>query len=422
MRRLRDDAAASDLVANVLMVAIAVGLGAILAGVVAANLNHVPPTPTSVSFAPVHAGDGSLRLLLHEGDAIPVSQLRVAIGRNGSAALPVPATGWTAGGPTLAPGGALVVNLTPSVAPGESIRVLLARADQNLLVLDATSAAATGASALPATGLAPWLSVASLPPDGATSAALAVRVTNAAGAGAVSAVQADVSALAGTPASLALRDDGKGPDAEGGDGNWTGSIVVAPGVAPGVYAVNLTAYDAAGAASGAGRVNLTVAVDGTLTVGKRLDVPASNTIHQLRLRNWSYDTAHLSRIQNDALVLRILGQGNQQWSVYVQLTLCTGNVPCVSQVETYGPANDTIYAPRNATLPLAGLDLDLLNPVGSLQLVRASGAADPSALYPASGVLADPTLVVAFLGDETTNGNANPGQSQGLLAAEVLAT
>lgn len=441
------DAAASDMVANILLVAVVLGLGAIVATLVAANLSHVPPAASSLSLAPVHAGDGTVRVLLQDGEPLDATSLRVLVARNGSAAAPV-AT-WSVGGAALAPGGTLTVTLSPAVAPGESVRVLLARTDANLLVLDATSVAEGSSSALPPSNLTLALSAPALPADGATPGVLVARVSNPVGAFAVASVRADLSALNGGASSLVLHDDGVAPDLEGGDGSWAAGFTVVPGTAQGVYRVNVTAYDASGAASGLGAINVTVgpislstylggSFSGNFTgnftgnlhgavlggdaasLGTRFAVVDSANMTFLRLRNWSYDTAHLSRLQNDAIVIRIIGQGNQQWSAYIKFSLCQNSVPCVTQMETWGPSNDTVYVPRNATLPLSGLDLDLLNPVGSQQFVRSTGAADPTALYPASGVFVNPTFFIAFLGDEQNTGQVSPAQNNGLYSMDVF--
>lgn len=452
MRRRSDDAAASDLLANILLVAVAVALCAIVATVVAANLSRVPPGPSSLSLAPVQAGDASARVAFLDGSPVPAADLNVLVGRNGNATSLLPRANWTASAATLSPGASLVVNLTPALAPGDAVRIVVSRSDQNLIVLDATTVAPRETASLPPATLAVSLSPASIPADGATPAILTARIANPAGAVSVAAVRADVSALQGGASVLPLHDDGVAPDAEGGDGNWSASLLAIPGTPQVVYPIALTAYDAAGLPLGnattavnvtaialtsyiqgsfsgnfSGNVtgnfsgNLKGAVIGgsAASLGSRFAVPDSGNISMLKIRNWSYDTAHPLRMQNDAIVVRIIGQGNQQWSAYIRFSLCPNNVPCITQMETWGPLNDTIYVPRNATLPLPGLELDLLNPVGSLQMVRSSGANDPTALYPPSGVFFNPTFFVAFLGDEQNTGSISPAQNNGLYSFDV---
>ncbi|HEX2021581.1 MAG TPA: hypothetical protein VHH36_02650, partial [Candidatus Thermoplasmatota archaeon] len=170
----------------------------------------------------------------------------------------------------------------------------------------------------------------------------------------------------------------------------------------GVYQIPVTAWDAQGRAVATATATITAASGKTAVEGTTLAIPSSSAIAKMRLRNFSVDKLFPARLDNDVLVLHASDAAGRGWTVAIQLEDVTG-VAYATTLRAYGDASDTTYVPRNGTrLPLANLDMDLLDPVGSLQWVRSAGAANPSALYRASGLGAGAQLAVQRMADETS--------------------
>lgn len=393
------------------MVLVVVVLGSVLAVAVVGALSRPAASDASFAFASVSPGDATANLTLRNGEPIALSSLKVFLGRNGS--VPAPTSAWTGpGGAFLSAGQSLAVALQPAAAPDETIRLILVRADVNAMVADVTSQAAGDASPYPPASLAASISPAVLPADGVSSSLVTARVAAPAGALTVASVRVDLANLTAAagqpPASLALNDLGLDGDAQGGDGVWSGSLRASVATVPGTYNLTLNATDAAGGATATGVLVVTVTpgptcagcpATGTQTIyeGARFYAPTSANATALRLRNFSWDQLNPSNLASDQVELRVQSSG-RTWIATLELDY-QGITPVAKTLTLTTNGAQTIYKPRNATLPLAGLDLDLLNPIGSQQWVYSSGSLDPLARYANAGLAGTPILVVTTVHD-----------------------
>lgn len=398
----RDDRAVGDFVGTILMVVLVVALASVVAVMVATSLDDPAPPRASLSLAPVAPGDASLKVLLRNGEPIPLDALRVTLERNGGVHDDVPPAAWGLTGATWRPGERLLVPLTPAAGQDETLRVRVYRTDANALLAEMTSRAG-GASLSPSTvTLAGSLTPAAIPADGVSTSLVTVRITHPEGALAVARVVVDLRevsrATGGGPLLVELNDGARDGDAVGADGTWSAALRLPRGTPPGAYALQANAIDAWGRTATTLLVITVPEQPGLLYPGALLDVPTSANGTTMRLRNWTWDTLHPARLDDDGILLRVVSEG-KAWNALLLLEDQNG-VATLRQVRVWNGENETVYNPRLARTPLAGLDLDLLDPVGSLQLVHASGSPHPTALYPASGLEGKPQLVVSAFGDD----------------------
>lgn len=417
-----DERAVGDFVGTLLMVVLVVALASVVAVMVASSLEDPAPPRAALSLAPVAPGDDALKVLLRNGEPIPLDALVVTLERDGGPAQDVPSAAWGLAGEAWRPGERLAIPLLPVAGSDEALRVRLYRSDANAIIGELSSRAG-GAGALPsAASLAAGLSPAAIRADGVSASLVTVRVTHPEGALAVARVVVDLREVSratnGGPLLVDLADAGRAGDAVGADGVWSGLLSIPRGTPAGAYVLEVNATDAWGRRV-ATPLTLTVLEQPTLLFhGALLDVPPSSSIATFRLRNWTFDTLHPARLDEDAVLLRVVSEG-KAWNVLLNLEDVSG-IATLRQVRVWNGENETVYAPRLSRLPLAGLDLDLLDPVGSLQLVHASGSPHPTALYQASGLQGRPQLVVAFFGDEFVSGNVPYSTDTGIYSAEVL--
>jgi hypothetical protein len=436
-RRLRDDGAVSDFVSTILLVGLVVVLGSVIAVVVTATLTAEPPSESSFALTGAAEGSEEVAVVLRHGESVELSALRVTLARNGSAPADVPASTWlTTNATRLRPGDALGLPLAPPLAAGEDVRVRVFRTDLNALVADLGSRAGSAVAPLETPTLAARIHPTLVPADGATFARLTVNVSHPAGALAIGSVVADTSSVAlatgSAPRLVPLRDDGAGGDVVGADGVWSGLFALPTGTPLGVYEVVFTVHDATGRP--AGTTNATFeAIPGTASgppstgesgavagsAGAAFSGPTSENVTQLRLRNWTWDQLYPQRVDDDYVTLRIAGSG-KTWSARIALTE-VGGTAYATQLTVWNSEHETVYTPRNGTrLALEGLDMDLLDPVGSLQWVRASGSADPLALYTNAGISERPTFVVPYFGQDVTTGNQQTSAETGIVSVGVV--
>lgn len=421
-RALRDrDDAVSDQVGTLLLVLAVVVAGAGLAVVVTSALSRPAASDASVALEPVAAGDASVFLRLRHGDVVPLDVLRATLSRNGSIETEVDRAAWSApAGDALDAGERLGLPLSPAATAGETVRLRLYRTDVNALVVDLVQRVPDAATAPRLATLAASFAPASVPADGATPALLAVRVSHPDGALAVARVEADLRNLsrAGGTANetLALNDLGLDGDAQGGDGVWSAFVRVPSTVPAALYVVTVNATDTAGRAAGTTVATLVAASGDRAMLGTSFAVPTSQNITSMRLRNFTTDRNFPLRLDGDYALVRIVDRAGNAWSLELSFEDVAG-VAYVTELRVWNQANETVYTPRNGSrMPVAGLDLDVLRPVESLQWVRWMGAAHPNSLYPASRIGDGAYLSVFRLGDS----NSNKGTDTGLFAMDVV--
>lgn len=432
-RRRVDDAAVGDFVGTLLMVVVVVALGSVIAVVVASTLDQPAPSRASLSLTSVAPGDTTLSLLHRNGDPIPLSALAITVQRNDSDAVAIPASSWSGTSPDAwMPGERLSFPLSPAVGADERVRVRVARTDANALLADLASKGASTAREAAPLSMTATITPPSVVADGVSTSLLAVRISHPEGALAVASVVADLSApsrAGGAGALLVpLGDEGRDGDAVGGDGVWS-ALLLSPTTTPdGTYPVVLNATDTAGRKATATLHVTVVQVVGTgeegkaSYVGSDFSAPTSANLTSFRVRNWAWDQLYPQRLADDFVLVRIVGAEGKGWSALVQLEEFNGGAYAKS-LRVWGPNAETTYVPRNGTrVPLAGFDMDLKDPVGSLQWVRASGAAHPLALYQNAGITGTPRLVLPYMGQDQTTSNQPLSQNTGIFSVDLVIT
>lgn len=456
-----DDAAASELVGNIMLIVVTVALVAVIAVTVSQALSAKTTPTASLSLSPIGAGDTSARIAFGNGESINLSALRITMSRNASTPVDVPRANWTTpNATTFRAGDRLSFAFTPAVGAGELIQVSVYRTDFNALLADiAARAPGSAAGLFTNVTLTGTVAPGSIPSDARTTAVLAARVSSPMGALGVASVVADLSNMSAAGGfanvSLTLNDLGQDGDAAGGDGNWSTYLTVATTVPAGSYRVWLNATDASGALLGTTNFtyNVTTAVinatssgggfgfnstsdflnatglaqSNASTAGTRARVPTSTNVTQFHLTNFSWDRLHPSLVDNDALVMRIIGNG-AAWSLYMQFgyTVCpAGKAPCVTHLQVWNNQNETWYDPAGGAsgVNLSGLDINLLNILQSGQWSVTTGTgrqADPSALYQNSAVLVSPELIMPFYQDERVTGGQSTAANIGLYTVDVI--
>ena len=425
-RALRpDEGAVGDFVGTILMVALVVALGAVVAVMVAAGLDDAAPPAASLSLAPVEPGDASLRVLLRNGAPIPVSSLALTLERNGTLAA-LPPSAWSVpGGATWRAGERLSIPLSPPAGVDEPLRVRVFRTDHNALLSELGARAGHGPASAPLPTLSGAFTPPSATPDGVATVLLEVRVSHPQGALAAASAVADLGALSRSagagPLLVPLSDSGRGGDAAGGDGVWSALVTVPRATPPADYAVPVNVTDAWGRATGAVlALNVKPGTAAAKTyVGLNFEAPTSQNVTWFRVRNWTWDQLYPQRVDDDFVTVRVVGDGGRGWTAMIHLDEVNG-VPAAKQLRAWGPQNETVYVPRNGTrLPLANLDLDLLDPVGSLQWVYSTGAPHPTALYQHAGIQGRPRFTMPHFGQDQTTGNEPLSLGTGIWSAEV---
>lgn len=435
-RRSVDDGAVSDFVSTILLVALVVSVGAVFSVVVASSLSTTPIPAASFALMGLNAGDDEAEVVLRQGESVSLAELRITLER-ADATTEIPPSNWTTpDADVLRAGDTLRFALDPPVAADERLRVKIVHKSANLLLADLATAAGAPTMLLPAPTVQAGISPLVLPADGTSAARLTLRVSHPAGALAIGSIVADTSSIAAASgsamATLALRDDGQGGDLVGGDGVWS-TLVALPTTTPeGSYPIVLHVIDAAGRSAGNATVHLqatpVVAIAAAPSTGESgalagsgaaFSGPTSENVTQLRLRNWTWDKLYPQRVRDDVVTLRIAG-GGESWNVRITLTESGGTAHATGLLVWTG-THETSYRPLNGTLlPLANLDMDLLDPVGSLQWVRHSGAANPLALYQNANITVRPTFVVPYFGHDVTTGNQQTSIETGIISVEVV--
>lgn len=424
-----DERAVSDFVGTLLMVVVVVALGSVVAVLATSALDEPAPSAAALSLVPVSPGDATLRLLHRNGEPIPLGSLSLTLERNGTAA-PVPRAAWTTPDASAwRPGDRLSFPLSPAAGSGEQLRVRVVRTDENVLVAEMATRVATTGLAPSATTLAASFSPALLITDGASTTRLAARVSHPGGALAVASVVADLTNATvpsgSAPLLVDLNDEGRRGDLVGGDGVWSALVSLPTGTPRGVYTVSVNATDGAGRVASVPVTLQTrerpVGTSGTaLLPGVTFEAPTSANVTRFRLREFAWDRLDPARLDEDAILLRVVGENDKAWSCLLLLDDASG-VATAKELRMWTNAGETVYVPRNGTrLPLAGLDLDLLNPVGSLQWVYSSGVADPGTLYPSADVRGDARFLVALFGQDEAIPREQASLITGILSAEVV--
>lgn len=458
----RDEAAVSDFVGTVLLVALVVVVGSVLAIAVTSTLSQPASPATSFALAPPAPGALALAVDYREGPPLPLDGLRVTLSRNASDPADVPRAQWTTPDPTqLRAGDRLRLALSPAVAHDERFRVTIVRDESNAMLADLS--ALGGASAWPVLGPAS-LSGNTTPhdvvADGATATRLSVNVSHPLGALVVARVVADLSnvtdAARTAPVLVALSDAGAEGDVAAGDGVWSASMRLPSTTPPGWYNVTVNATDLSDRLVGTVRLPLRVTANGTLGsggtgtgsstpdgavvvngtcygcsveggqqayAGTRITVPTSENATELKLVNWTWDRLHPTRLDEDYVLFRIVG-GSVGWSVIIAFEEHNGEGYATS-LRVWTDTQETVYQPLNLTggarrLSLTSLEMDLLRPVESQQWERVSGSADPMALYPYANVTGDPALIVTYMGQDRTTGNELQSLDTGIYSFDLV--
>lgn len=435
---MRGDDAVSDFIATLLLVALVVVLGSVLAVTVASTLERAAPPPASIALAAASPGDATVRLILRNGEAIDLSTLAITLQRNASAPVDVPRSAWSAPDPSSwGPGEALALPLSPPAGQDERLRVVVVAREANAVLAEAavrTPYLLADASPLGAPTLAAQASPVNLTADATSASLVTVRVSHPAGALGVSAVRVGLQPLVNASVALPLSDAGEGGDALGGDGVWSGLVRAPINATPGWRTLPVEAVDLTGrvVAQTTVDVNVTaslatlvqnatalfsnitnftgnfygscygcVVYDGIVVIeGTRIQVPTSANVTSMKFSNWTWDRLHPSRISNDAMVARIVSS-QYAWSVYVRFSWL-GNTPGLKYVEVWNSNATTTYVPATGTqVALPGLDLDLLDPTKSG--LRCDTGCASRMTYNNATIQGSPTFVVAWLRDETNN-------------------
>lgn len=436
------DEAVSDFIGTVLLVGLVVVLGSVLSVVVAANLDKAAPPAATLSLGAVQPGDTDVRLILKQGEALPLDAIAITLQRNVSQSEEVPRAAWaTVDGTLWRAGETLSLPLTPAAGQGETFRVTVVSLEANAVLAKLQGRApflASTSSPLGTPTLLAVLTPPSLVADATSASTLAVRVSHPAGALGVAGITADlvnITGAAGTaPALLQLGDLGREGDAAGGDGVWSALLRAPINTTVGSYNVTVNATDLTGRLVASTVVNVTISrslldvassitnatgvianftgnfsgtcVGCTVTNGSiafegtRLNVPTSQNITTFRIRNFTYDRLDPDRLDGDAFVARVIGN-THAWSVYFRLEY-TASIASIIRMEMWDSNGTTVYLPTaNGRVPIDGLSLDMLNPAAS-GFTCSTGCASPK-LYSAANVQGAPVFVVAWMRDETNN-------------------
>lgn len=254
-RRPWGDTAVSDMVGTMLMVAVVVVLGTSVAVVVTSTISSTTVPAAAMQLGALRSGDTAVSIVLTDGDAIPLSELRILLERAGGEPAIVASATWTTPDATSwRTGDRLSFPVSPAIADGEQIRVRVVRSESQIAAMAArvgTASALAGTATLDDLEVTyPDPSEPSVLADGVAAALVTARVSHPGGVGAVSSVVADLSDLTGTPGqTLELNDAGIDGDVAGGDGVWS-ALVRAPATSTiGSHDITLTAIDLAGATS-----------------------------------------------------------------------------------------------------------------------------------------------------------------------------
>lgn len=451
----RSDAAASDLVGTILLVALVVVLGSLLAVLVTSTLEAPAPPRVAFSVVAVEPGDASADVLYRNGETLRLEGLRVAFTRNGSAEQA--ATPITPNAQVLRPGDRMTLQLSPPLAVDERLAVRIYHRESNALLTEVAARAGSGSAALAPPTMTLALSVGALPNDSVSSSLLTARVSHPAGALAVARVVADLSSLSTastSPFTVDLVDTGTSGDAVGGDGVWTAALRVPTRTPSGAYTVRVNATDAAGRLAATGTVPLSVTPSpatagggsggnatptyGNATItggqcynctilggfrsyeGTRFMVPTSANTTSLTLKNFTWDKLHPDRLDDDAMVFRIT-DSNRTFSVYMTFGYATtDDVPTMKMLRMWHAQNETIYKPRvGLGVPLTNLTINLLNVTASNQWIRDIGTPDGSAYYTKAAIVEPATLIMAFMRDERATASTNEALDVGIFAVDL---
>lgn len=435
--RLSADAAISDIAGTLLMVGAVVLAGGLLTIVVSGTLASEPTPSSGVALSPLAAGDTSVRLVLRNGESLPLDELAISLQRGADAPVDVPRATWATIDPlTLRAGDSLAFALTPAANAGETLRVRLLHGPSNSVVAD-SSARVPGAieETLGAPTLAATLSPSTIVADASSAALLAVRVSHPAGSLAVASVSADLRNLTNASSTadytLLLADSGIDGDASGGDGVWSGLVRAAVNTTPGVYNLTINATDLTGQQTGSTYALLSVSGNLTFLVsnatatinnftgnfsgtcigctimggaasyeGTRIVAPTSQNVTRFTMSNWTWDRLDPNRLDGDAVVVRVIGN-TYAWAAYFELdNVATG--PSITGIQFRNANATTRYLPTNGVgVPLTGLDFSLLDPTAH-GFTCNSGCATP-VLYQNADIRAPAALLVAWMRDETNN-------------------
>lgn len=240
---MRADAALSDVVGAVLLLAVTVAAAGVAALALRPDAEESSP-PRLALGARVEPGTGRVHLAHAGGDSFDAARLAYVATVNGTQ----PARGTLASaGAAFAPGARALV-VVPGAGAGSRIQldVLAPDGSRVLAGLTLTVPAPAQAAAAPP-GFTMDLTVAPgvlMPP---ALLQVEARVAHPEGRKLVAGVVADLSAFNGVGAQP-LRDDGVTPDRVAGDAVWTGHALALPGLANGPRTLTVTATDAHGAA------------------------------------------------------------------------------------------------------------------------------------------------------------------------------
>jgi hypothetical protein len=416
-----DDKGVSDQIGTLLLVLAVVVLGGGIAVVVTASLSEPAVTGASLTLGSVGEGDTTVRILMRNGEPVPLDSIRVTLQRNDSTAVEVPRSSWTTQeASVLRAGQRLNLTFAPAAGAGETLRLRIYHTEANVLLAELVQQTPGASSTATEATLTAAFTPSAVPADGAATSLLAVRVSHPHGALTIAAVMMDlrnISMRAGTPnESVELRDDGYGGDELGGDGIWSALLRLSSEVPAGTYIVTVDAIDVLGRPAGTTTASITVASGQTASTGTSFAVPTSQNVTRMRLQNFTTDALFPARLDGDYVMTRVVDFSKRAWSMEVLLE-DVGGTAYATQMRAWNDLNETVYKPRNASrIPLASLDMDLMDPVASLQWVVDTGSAHPTALYAASRVGTGAHLSVFRLGDF----NSNRGTDTGLFTVDVV--
>lgn len=417
----RGDAAISDMLGTLLLVLAVVVAGGGITVIVATNLSEEGAPVASFALAAPRAGDTSLRVLYRAGEPLALAELSLTFTREESPGVDVPRATWTTTGTTtLQAGDALAFPVAPAVAVGESLRVTIVHARSNAVLSQLTASLPAASASFADATLTTTLTPPKLIADGASTSRLEVRVSHPAGALAVASVVANMSVLGAGSGStlppLALNDNGADGDAAGGDGVWSGLLRAPTSTTPGWYTIPISVTDLAGADAGSTSVALevnTYFAGGGAVEGRTTLAPSSVNATQLVVRNWTYDRANPSLIDNDRIVLRVIN-GTWSWSVQIDFDYLQGT-PGIALIRMWNANASTTYEPATGQLvSIAGLELNLTDATRSGFSCK-TGCAPPMT-YQNASIVGTPGLVIAHLRDAS---KLDPAET-GLYAVDVV--
>lgn len=440
----QDDRGVTDTIGTILMVAVVVAIGGVLALMAAATLTTPEHVEASFVLRPVAEGDSTLRVLLSQGERVELSELRVLLSRNGTSPVEVPRSAWGVGnGTRLLPGSELALALSPPAQADERLQATLVAIGSNQVVATLSTRTGSAPAAFAPATLTPVLAPTDVTADGITTTLLTVRVSHPQGALVVSSVVADLGnatlAAGSGPVLVPLSDAGSWGDAVGGDGVWSALLTFPRSTPLGAYAMRIHATDASGSLNANATLPFVVAVNGMKTdcigcalstgdqssEGTRLSMSTSENVTSLRLVNWTTDQLYPQRLDEDYVLFRITG-GTKAWSVFIRLEEYDGK-PYATAMRMWTDTAESTYVPRNSTggsprLPLANLSMDVLDPVESLQWVQASSspAPHPLATYRKAGVTGSAAFIITYMGQDETTGNAQKSINTGIFSFDVV--